>query len=134
MKKTNKVVTTFEVTADEMRENLALYQADMLAELMISHLGSEHTITERTKFMLKLLQKSEHSGWFQDLIERHDIRWVLSPESHDHLLDLIINYPFIFGIGQEIEELTDLNGFNEKDFEVYVDGTLLDSKTIWENI
>jgi len=144
MKKTNKVVTTFEVTAAEMQENLAMYQADQLHDLVVCHLGgwNWHTISERTKFMLKLLQESEHGDWFQDLIEKHSICWVHTPhceQGDQELYDLITNYPSIFGIGQEIEQYAHNisrggDKFDHTDFEVLVDGTRLCSKTIWNNI
>jgi hypothetical protein len=158
MKKTNRVVTTFEVTADEMRENLALYQADQLNELVVSYiaeirkqaevnvkgltntqLGNTITTSERDQFMLKLLQESEYGDWFQDLVEKHSICWIHTPSRDQELFDLITNHPYIFGIGGEID-LYAINisrggdEFDHTDFEVIVDGTRLCSKTIWENI
>lgn len=131
-------ILVIELTSDELNRDLRSYQADMLAELIHSELGprADRKLYFETQFMLKLLQEGESSDWFQDLIEKHGIRWISlynGAVKSSMLIQIAQEYPGIFEFVEVLENSTDSN-FNENSFEIYVDGEKLNSAIIWKNI
>lgn len=111
--KIKKNVLHIEVTCEEARNDLRNCQGDMLNWLE---------------------QEGENSEWFQNLIEKHGIHWFSTPETTGYLVELMEQFPFIFGFGFVIKENSvGDNNFDENSFEVYLNGVKLNSKTIWSN-
>jgi predicted Zn-dependent peptidase len=135
-------ILVIELTSDELNRDLRSYQADMLAELIHCELGPrvDRDLYAEAQFMLKLLQEGESSDWFQDLIEKHGIRWISlynGSVKYSHsklvLIQIAQEYPGIFEFVEVLENNND-NNFNENSFEIYVDGKKLNSAIIWKNI
>jgi hypothetical protein len=131
--KIKESVVTIDLTFDEAWDSLKLYQADMLHELAACALGNSPTALARSQFMLNLLKHDEDSDWFQDLIEENGILWITTPSCNIAMIDLIEQFPHLFGIGEIIEKY-ETNSSNEGNFDVRVDGVKLDCKIILHNI
>lgn len=125
-------VVTIDLTLDEARDNLKLYQADMLHELAACELGNSPDALAHSQFMLNLLKSDEDSDWFQDLIEKHNIHWFTTPYCDNGMIGFIEQFPDLFGIGEVIERY-ETNNSDENNFEIRVDGVKLDVKTILNN-
>jgi hypothetical protein len=132
-------ILVIELTSDELHKDLQSYQADMLAELFHCELGPrvDRDLYAEAQFMLKLLQVGESSDWFQDLIEKHGIRWISlyngSVKYSHMLIQIAQEYPGIFEF-VEVLKNSPGNNFDENSFEIYVDGEKLNSAIICKNI
>lgn len=130
--KIKESVVTIDLTFDEARDNFKLHQADMIHEIAVCELGNSPDALARSQFMLDLLKTSEHSNWFQDLVEKHNIHWVTTPANDMDMIVLIEQFPNMFGIGEVIERY-ETNNFDENNFEIRLDGVKLDTETILNN-
>jgi hypothetical protein len=124
-------VTVIELSYEEAQSALSEYQSDMLWDIYRSLTDGDRG---RSQFLLNLLRNGENSDWFQDLVEKQAVPWIGTPDDKLGLIELIVNYPFVFGIGDAIEALESKELMTEDALEVYFDNVKLNSKTILANI
>ena len=121
---TTKKFIEIELTLEDVKRNLKEYQVERFHELATNLNG----ITPKIQCELFWnLQQGEHTEWFKDTCEEHDILWIATPIGIQNWINLIVEFPHMF-----LDEVID--NLNDEILEVNFEGVTVDSQAILDHI
>jgi hypothetical protein len=88
-----KKVVDIELTLDDVKSSLKNYQLDLLHDLA-TILKADNAFDQYEMFWN--LMQGEHSRWWSDITDKHNIYWIYTPEVEGEWINLIEEFPHIF--------------------------------------